>query len=443
MNGSCVARSLVGARAALLALLLTLSAFSNDDAARAADAPVPLIAKDQPVDWWFVYKFNSATFPACGKELTDESAERECPFGGEPMGYANSQQFVVASSKKASFDKSDGCAGTSDPVAVTFEQIYRGKFRYLAWNDQFYGEPRMKGCGKTGNCTGSWGHSKGILAWNKDGDGLVIQVTTPAWPGFAARKFQREAGNTLGCIKKPNNIQNAQHFFALKLSKAGIVSVIEALKNASVVTDVAQLEIVDARGSPKEITDALEGLGTKSDSVEVKEFTLPGGPTLKSDVRLISKPSALHVPPWQMLSAKLGGIDLKAATWWSSPQIPTTTSTRRIACWDDSLGPPGAVAIAITGQWGEPGKEETIGLVGGQNHAKVGVSQSGEQSLSIFADLNQQGALNANCKSSQNGRGGLFYVVDNDDLFNDLTRLLTGKIASTRAPQKKVNVKDE
>jgi len=31
----------------------------------------------------------------------------------------------------------------------------------------------------------------------------------------ASKEFERKAGNTLGCIKKPNNIQNAQHFFAL------------------------------------------------------------------------------------------------------------------------------------------------------------------------------------------------------------------------------------
>jgi hypothetical protein len=420
-------------------LLLAASLAGAGDVARAADAPAPLLAKDKPVDWWFVYKFNSATFPACGVELKDDTAERDCPFGGEPMGYGNSQQFVFASSERASFQKSDGCAGTSDPVAVTFKQIYQGKFRYLVWNDQFYGEPKIKSCSSKGNCQGPWGHSKGILAWNADGDGVVVQVTTPAWPGFASRKFQREAGNTLGCIKKPNNIQNAQHFFALKLSKKGVVNVIEALKNASVVTDLEQLEIVDSRGGPKEIADALDGLGTRSDSEEVKEFKLPGGPTLKDGVTLISKPSALHVPPWQMLSAKLGGVDLKAATWWASPQIPTTTSTRRIGCWDDSLEKPGAVEIAITGTW----DKETIGLVGGQNHAKIGVSLSGDKSLSIFADLNQQGALNDNCKSSQNGRGGLFYVVDNDDLFNDLTKLLDGKIASTRTPTKKISAKDE
>ena len=64
----------------------------------AADAPVPLLEKDKPVDWWFVYKFNAQTFPTCDK---DEDADRECPFGGNPAAYRNSQQFVFASSDNA------------------------------------------------------------------------------------------------------------------------------------------------------------------------------------------------------------------------------------------------------------------------------------------------------------------------------------------------------
>ena len=397
--------------------------------ANAADAPVPLLEKDKPVDWWFVYKFNAQTFPTCDK---DEDADRECPFGGNPAAYRNSQQFVFASSANASLTKSDGCAGTTDPVATTFDQIYGGKFRYLVWNDQFYQEPKVHAC-SANSCGGPWGHSKGVLAWNDEGEGLVIQVTTPSWPGVGNKKFDRKAGNTLGCIKKPNNIQNAQHFFALKLNKDNLLKVLDALANASVVTDVQELELVNIGGSPKEIKDRVMKLGQKSDSTEVKQFDL------SSDIKLISKPSAMHVPPWQMLSSVLVSVDLKAATWWSSPQIPTTNGTKKIGCWDETLkNEPGAVEIAVTGQW----DGEEIGLIGGQNHAKVGVSTSGKQHLSIFADLNQQGSLSGNCSSSQNGRGGMFYVLNNERLFEDMTKLLDGKVAPTRL-RKKTKVKDE
>lgn len=397
--------------------------------ANAADAPVPLLEKDKPVDWWFVYKFNAQTFPTCDK---DEDADRECPFGGNPAAYRNSQQFVFASSANASLTKSDGCAGTTDPVATTFDQIYGGKFRYLVWNDQFYQEPKIRAC-SANSCGGPWGHSKGVLAWNDEGEGLVIQVTTPSWPGIGSKKFDRKAGNTLGCIKKPNNIQNAQHFFALKLNKDNLLKVLDALANASVVTDVQELELVNIGGSPKEIKDRVMKLGQKSDSTEVKQFDL------SSDIKLVSKPSAMHVPPWQMLSSVLVSVDLKAATWWSSPQIPTTNGTKKIGCWDETLkNEPGAVEIAVTGQW----DGEEIGLIGGQNHAKVGVSTSGKQHLSIFADLNQQGSLSGNCSSSQNGRGGMFYVLNNERLFEDMTKLLDGKVAPTRL-RKKTKVKDE
>jgi hypothetical protein len=140
-----------------------------------------------------------------------------------------------------------------------------------------------------------------------------------------------------------------------------------------------------------------------------------------------------------MLSSVLVSVDLKAATWWSSPQIPTTNGTKKIGCWDETLkNEPGAVEIAVTGQW----DGEEIGLIGGQNHAKVGVSTSGKQHLSIFADLNQQGSLSGNCSSSQNGRGGMFYVLNNERLFEDMTKLLDGKVAPTRL-RKKTKVKDE
>jgi hypothetical protein len=97
----------------------------------------------------------------------------------------------------------------------------------------------------------------------------------------------------------------------------------------------------------------------------------------------------------------------------------------------------GAVEIATTGQW--EGKQ--IGLIGGQNHAKVGVSISGNDPFAIFSDLNQQGALSGNCKSSQNGRGGLFYVLKDKSLFDDMTKLLDGKTAATTLPKKKAKAK--
>jgi hypothetical protein len=106
-----------------------------------------------------------------------------------------------------------------------------------------------------------------------------------------------------------------------------------------------------------------------------------------------------------------------------------------MACWSSTLAAPGAVEIATTGHW--EGKE--FGLTGGSgpnfNHAKIGVPTSGTNAYAIFGDMNQQGdaVVAANCGSSQNGRGGLFYVVNDTGLFNSVKDLITGQTAGTRA----------
>jgi hypothetical protein len=379
-------------------------------AAQPASAPTPLVKSGQPVDWLFVFKFNSATFAGCGG-----TAERACLFGGTVESYKNfGQQFAYASSESPTLKQGDGCVGdtTTDPVGATFNQVYNGKFFYVLWNDQFDGDPvRTK--------ASPAGHSKGMLAWNNDGNGLALQVSTPSWPGSGSSAHPRKTdGNTLGCVAD-NDVLVSQHFFALKLNKDDVVTVLKGLGNASVVTDPTNLQIVN-NGGPAEIQALVKGLGKVSTS------KIPTKDTLSSGVVLISKPSDLNVPPWQMVSAMLVTEPLRAATWWTKPEIPTTTATTAIGCWDSKLGKPGAVEIATTGTWA--GK--TIGLEGQAtphgNHAKIGVS-TGSHNYAIFGDLNQQGSLSGpNCDSSQDGRGGLFYVVDNAPLFGSVRDLIKG-----------------
>ena len=183
------------------------------------------------------------------------------------------------------------------------------------------------------------GHSKGLLAWNSDGNGMVLQVSTPSWPGSGSSGEPRKTdGNTLGCVAD-NDVLVSQHFFALALTKPDVVAVLKALANASVVTDPAKLQIVN-NGGPADIQALVNGLGKVSKSKTATTATLSSG------VLLISKPSDLNVPPWQMVSALLGGEPLRAATWWANPEIPTTTASTPVGCWDKSLGAPGAVEIA-------------------------------------------------------------------------------------------------
>ncbi|BAO28305.1 deoxyribonuclease II family protein [Sulfuritalea hydrogenivorans] len=412
--------------AVLFAGLAAFSVIPGSQAfAQTATAPTPLLEKDHAVDWWFVFKFNAKSFPGCG---AGDSDQRACPFGGDVQNYALGQQYVYASSETQTLRKGGGCAGTTaaDPLGATFDAVYNGSFYYVIWNDQFYNDPPIAGCSTV--CSSPWGHSKGMVAWNDAGDGLVLQVSTPSWPAAGSRRFPRKAdGNTLGCVTD-NDVKVSQHFFSLKVTKDDLVNILEALANASVVTDPENSQIV-RNGGPEDIQALVKNLGTKTKGTSITRVRLSTG------VGLLSKPSALHVPPWQMVSAVLGGASLRTATWWANPQIDSTTASTPVACWDTNLGAPGAVEIATTGQW----EGTTFGLKGGPgpdfNHAKIGVSTAGPNNFAIFGDMNQQGTLSgANCGSSQNGRGGLFYVVENKVLSDEIAKLIKGDTAPTQAP---------
>ncbi len=381
-----------------------------------AAAPGPMESADA-ADWIFVFKFNARDYPSGGPGV-----QRPCPFGGTPVDYpgAFSQAYAFATSASPELKAGSGLAGTSldDPLGATFSQIYNGGYNYVVWNDQFYRKPAISGCGDS--CSGPWGHSKGVLAWNDAGEGMLLQVTTPSWPAAASKARPRPGdGNTLGCIVRPNNLKFSQHFFALKLNAADVGQVLDALANASVVTDVSNPVLVSS-GGPQAIRDKVALLGRRSTTRTIIDVTLSSG------VRLVAKPSALNVPPWQMLSARLGGVPLRAATWWANPAIPSTTASTAIACWDPGLPAPGAVENAITGTWA--GK--TIDLKGGSgNHGKFGVSLDPTKPFVVFADLNQQGKLSGNCASSQNGRGGMFFVVSDAALHSSVSALVAGATA--------------
>jgi hypothetical protein len=259
-----------------------------------------------------------------------------------------------------------------------------------------------------------------MLAWNDAGEGMVMQVSTPDWPLSGSVKHPRTStGNTLGCIQD-NDVEVSQHFFALRLTELDVELVLTGLDNASVATDPSNLQVVN-NGGPKRVSDLVDGLvtGAKGDSVVTG--------MLSTGVAFLSKPGKLQVPPWQLVSAELGGISLHVANWWTQPdQIPdTTASTPAPTCWDSRLDAPGPVESATAGTW----KGVSFGLLGGANpngnHAKVGVSTSGPAPYVIFGDMNQEGSLDKpNCSPSQNGRGGTFYVMEDAELHDSVSGLI-------------------
>jgi len=352
----------------LALLVLAAASFLGIDAD--AQTPAPQIQEGKPVDWWFVFKFNAKSFPAC-----PAGASTQCPFGGEPSQATRGQTFVYASSIDPTLQMGSSCIGESgaDPVGSTFGDLIKNNYFYVVWNDQFYNDPTIPGC--SDSCSAPWGHSKGVLAWNEAGDGLVMQVTTPSWPGAVSQSASRQSGDTLGCISQPNNILVSQSFFAARLTADDVLQVLLALANSSVVTELdipesSHHQLVN-NGGPPNIQDAVKALGVKSKSTKVFIAQLSNG------IRLLSKPSALHVPPWQLVSAELGSVPLRVASWWTNPAIGSTSASTPIDCWDTSLPKPGAVQIATSGSW----QGTAFGLKGGPgpdfNHAKVGVSTSG------------------------------------------------------------------
>lgn len=102
-----------------------------------AEPPTPLLQKAEPVDWWFVFKFNAETFPRpAGTTPT-------CLFGGEPGGVRKyskiGQDYAFASSKHPALEQGTGFLGdsTDDPAGATFDEVYNGNLFYVLWNDQF------------------------------------------------------------------------------------------------------------------------------------------------------------------------------------------------------------------------------------------------------------------------------------------------------------------
>lgn len=390
-------------------------------------APTPLAGPGQPVDWLFIFKFNAATFPGCNDDGTVPAVGTPGIFGGVVDVYksGHSQQYVYATSANPTLVKGPECVGATlkDPLGATFGQIYNQPgYYYVIWNDQFYGNP-------VGPFDSPWGHSKGMVAWNDDGEGFVLQVSTPSWPASGSMQYPRQNdGNTLGCIND-DDIEVSQHFFALKINKDDLAIILKALANASVGTDLKRPEIVN-NGGPADIQALVNNLGEQSKSTTCTTATLSSG------VQVISKPSRMPSPPWQIVSAQLDSIDLRVANWWAKPEIYSTSAGTEISCWPAGMAKPGAVEIATTGTW----NGVTIGLQGGEgtnfNHAKIGISKDASRPLCIFGDMNQQGALAPGysysgqaCTSSQNGRGGTFYVLNHPELFKSLTALLAGETA--------------
>jgi hypothetical protein len=48
--------------------------------------------------------------------------------------------------------------------------------------------------------------------------------------------------------------------------------------------------------------------------------------------------------------------------------------------------------------------------------------------------MNQDGSVSSDCGSQQNGRGGLFYILEDQKLHDAIAQLISGASASVQAP---------
>ena len=406
-------------------------------------------------DWWFIFKVNTAfgeMYPnssTCFKSYYPKvitKDNRSCPFDSNKIPptdgywyYGWNLDYYLATSHNPSLQFQNGCLGSSKgPLENLFSKIYNGNNYYVIWNDQFKGDPDTSpldtpenrkytygksACPNGGDCFNPWGHSKGVISWDENGNGIMLQVTTPNWPRSGSKDYPSQQANSLGCDSH-NNVTASQHFFAFKINKNDLIKILQCMINTCIVTLPNNKQVVN-NGGPIEVQNLVKKLGVLSPG-KILHFTL------SNNFQIISKPWNINVPPWQLVSSVLGGKDLKTATWWADPTIPSTKSGQIPGCWDKSLKPPGEVINMATGKL----DQKIIGLTAPKfsptdNHAKFGCSIGGD--LTIFGDMNQQGALSKDaafegqkCNSSQNGRGGMFIIVKNQKLHNSINKVLSG-----------------
>ncbi len=136
------------------------------------------------------------------------------------------------------------------------------------------------------------------------------------------------------------------------------------------------------------------------------------------------KGSEDHFIPWSYVTAKLNA-GLRVLSWYSHPYTPPL-------CQGDTSGAascayPGFNTIQIVNglqlpdgsySWCGHGAASNSG-----NHAKIGIGIN--SNWVVFGDMNMQGTINSYCDSSQMGRGGGFYAIQNQTLWNGFNKVFS------------------
>jgi hypothetical protein len=234
-------------------------------------------------------------------------------------------------------------------------------------------------------CGGPFAHSKGALAFRKDGTGFFLQGTSPNFPDPSLSDAAGAASPALGC-QLFDNVQNSQSFFGTTLSAGGdsapaggALGALGARAAKNMFLDVLAPALSAARlcshgtsscrstgaghlanwsctsnqtrGQPWSILDeAFNGSSTANRTSAVARLTTAGvtlplpqagrparervawpraGSSGRTglgsvDVTLVVKAEADHIPPWLLVASALES-DLAVASWldfeYGSPTI--------------------------------------------------------------------------------------------------------------------------
>lgn len=262
-----------------------------------------------------------------------------------------------------------------------------------------------------------------------------------------------------------NNARFAQSFFGSTLSASTMLDMAPALARARLCgagTNTCKNgtagHIVDfncasehTRGSDWSILDtAFSGTSTKEDSTSLSVTTAGAKPTA---LELVVKAEQNEVPPWLHVAHTLGA-DLAVASWvegsYGSGSICAgddySGATNQMCLADDALalaldpstgGASQSVENALAATFTINGTRRSWALWGDltsdtASHAKYAVESSavepGASSAGyvVSGDMNQQGfPCSTSCSGSQNGRGGLFFGVQDAELQASVQDLFT------------------
>jgi hypothetical protein len=345
---------------------------------------MPLDGDGNAVDWWFLLKL-----PQGATSLCSGTVSPGCQYwqtqraGGVCYLYADSNHPTLQLYNKLGFDN---LVGPNNPVTRTLNQI-TGK-SYIIWNDQ--GSKTSKP-GTYPDKGAPTAHSKGAAAFGST-SGFVMNVSTPNFPD--PDLF------TVGC-QQDDNVEVSQHFFCFSLKKDGMTSWAQSIANA-------QLSVI-AKNNWTGFADTT--VGGHSTTQTLRTFS-------NVPIQLIVKGSKDFFIPWDYVTNSIAS-GVNALSWYASPTTPPIPLGFNSSClYKTPANYNINIVTSLTtpdGTYSWCGQGEANGSY---NHAKLGI---GISPIVITGSMNMQGDITvAGCESSQMGRGGEFYALQSQELWDSL-----------------------